>query len=213
MARNKVIHLIWLPLLVYIVYLLSKLVWFDSLTSIANDSVNYLVMARHYSPWRGESDAIASAWLLQDFPPFFPWVLAFTGAAHSLLYSHLLVAFLGLVSLYFYFLLACQWLNDRALAMLPVLVFSLSPGFLLGLQGILSESLYLLLVLIFFLLYTPEKKRSSGLLILVILLLAAIMLTRTTGIALGLAIIVQAFITSVSQKKIQFQPVLLVAAS
>lgn len=213
MARNKAIHLIWPPLLIYIVYLLSKLVWFDSLSSIANDSVHYLVMARHYSPWLSESNAIASAWLLQDFPPFFPWVLAFSGAAHSLLYSHLLVAIFGLVSLYFYYLLACRWLDNQLLAIFPLLVFSLSPGFLLGLQGILSESLYLLLVLIFLLLYSPEEKRSAGQLILIIILLAAIMLTRTTGIALGLAIIAQVFFASIAQKKIQFQPVLIVAAS
>jgi len=213
MARIKVIHLIWPPLLFYIVYLLSKLVWFDSLSSLANDSVHYLVMARHYSPWVSESNAIASAWLIQDFPPFFPWLLAFSGAAHSLLYAHLLVAVMGLVSLYFYYLLACRWLNDRVLAIFPLLVFSLSPGFLLGLQGILSESLYLLLALIFFMVYTTERKKSAGQLILLILLLTAIMLTRTTGIALGLAIVAQAFFASIAQKKLQFQPALMVAVS
>lgn len=213
MKKNKIIHLIWPPLLIYLVYLLSKLVWYDSLSSLTNDSVHYLVMARHYSPWASESNAIASAWLLQDFPPFFPWLLAFSGAAHSLLYAHLLVAVMGLISLYFYYLLASQWLNDRVLAIFPLLVFSLSPGFLLGLQGILSESLYLLLVLIFLLVYTVERKRSGGQLILVILLLAAIMLTRTTGIALGLAIVAQAVFASIAQKKLQFQPALILLAS
>ena len=209
----KLIHLIWTALLFYISYLLSKLVWFDSLSSLANDSVHYLVMARHYSPWVSESNAIASAWLLQDFPPFFPWLLAFSGAAHSLLYAHLLVAVMGLVSLYFYYLIACRWLTDRVLAIFPLLVFSLSPGFLLGLQGILSESLYLLLVLIFLLVYTTERKRSAGLIILLTLLLAAIMLTRTTGFALGLAIVAQSFFASIAQKKLQFQPAMMVVVS
>jgi hypothetical protein len=213
MPRNKIVHLIWPLLLIYLVYLLSKLVWLDSLSSFANDSVHYLVMARHFSPWISESSAIATAWALQDFPPFFPWLLALSGAAHSLLYAHLLVAGLGLSSLYFYYLLSNRWLNNRGWAIFPPLILSLSPGFLLGLQGILSESLYLLLIPVFMLVYTPTEKKSTAQIILAGTLLAAILLTRTVGIALCLAILAQGFFSSISRKKIQFQSILIVAIS
>ena len=213
MIKNKIIHLIWPPLIIYVVYLLSKLIWFDSLSSFANDSVHYLVMARYFSPWISESTAISTAWLLQDFPPFFPWLLALSGAAHSLLYAHLLVAIIGLISLYFYYRLSEQWLNHRVWALFPALIFALSPGFLLGLQGILSEPLYLLLVLIFMLLYEPTEKKSRSLIVMSGLLLAAILLTRTVGIALCMAILVEAFFSSISQKKIQYQSILIILLS
>ncbi len=213
MVKNKIVHLVWPPLIIYLVYLLSKLIWFDSLSSFANDSVHYLVMARHFSPWVSESSANSTAWLLQDFPPFFPWLLALSGAAHSLLYAHLLVAIIGLISLYFYYELSVQWLNHRVWAFFPALIFALSPGFLLGLQGILSEPLYLLLVLIFMLLYQPNEKNSTRLIVLSGLLLAAILLTRTVGVALCLAILVQSFFASISNRKIQYQSILIVVLS
>ena len=205
MSRIKTIHLIWPPLLIYLVYLLSKLAWFDSLSSLANDSVHYLVMARHYSPWQSESEAIASAWLIQDFPPFFPWLLALSGAAHSLLYAHILVVGLGFVSLYFYYRLSSRWLDNRNWAIFPVIIFSLSPGFILSLQGILSESLYLLLTFIFIFFYAPTENKSKKTILIVSLILAAILLTRTIGVTLYLALIAQASLSSISNKKFQFQ--------
>jgi hypothetical protein len=170
-------------------------------------------MARHYSPWLSESEAIASAWLNQDFPPFFPWLLALSGAAHSLIYAHLLVAALGLACLYFYYFLSRRWLKDPLLAVFPLLLFALSPGFLLGLQGILSEPLYLLLVLIFILLYMPDEKKPGTHIVLMGLLLAAILLTRTVGFALCIALLAQAFFSSISKKRIQFQSLHIVIIS
>ena len=46
-----------------------------------------------------ESAAIRSVWPLQYFPPLFPLLLAFTGAAHSLLMAHALVVALGALAL------------------------------------------------------------------------------------------------------------------
>lgn len=213
MTKNKLVHLIWVPLSIYLIYTLSKLAWFDSLSSLANDSVHYLVMARHYSPWHIESVAIASTWLIQDFPPFFPWVLAFSGASHNLLFAHILVIGIGLVSLYFYYLLSTRWLDSRIWVVLPVFIFAYSPGFILGLQGILSESLFLVLTLLFLLFYKPTEKISSRHIILAALLLAAVLLTRTIGIALILAVLAQAFFSSISQKCIKYQPVIIVVAA
>ncbi len=213
MGKIKTVHLVWSSLLLYLTYLLSKLIQFDNLSSFANDSVHYLVMARHYSPWVDESRAISSAWLLQDFPPFFPWLLAFTGTAHSLLYAHLLVAGLGLAGLYFYYLLSSRWLKSQGLALFPLLIFALSPGFILGLQGILSESLYFFLFIIFVLLYTPTRNNSNTKIVIAGLLLAAILLTRTIGIALWMAILTQAFFSSISQKRVNYQPIVIAAIS
>lgn len=206
MMQNKYIALLSLSVTAYLAYLFSSLAWFDSLSSFANDSVHYLVMARHYSPWQDENAAIAAAWPLQDFPPFFPWLLAITGAAHSFLYAHLLVIVIGLCSLYFYYLLCLRWLENKAWAILPIMVFALSPGFLLGLQGILSESLFLLLTVIFIWYFIAEEKLSTKQVILCALLLTTILLTRTIGFALLLAIVAQGFFSSLSEKKIQLKP-------
>ena len=213
MTRIKIVHLVWPLVVIYIVYFLSKIIWFDSLSSLANDSVHYLVMARHFSPWEIESSAISSTWLLQDFPPAFPLLLAITGAAHSLVYAHMLVAVIGIISLYFYYLLSIRILKNRKWVIIPVIIFALSPGFLLGLQGILSESFYLLLTFLFFLYYQPGVCLSRKKLLLFCLLLSAILLTRTIGIALCFAILGQALICSYSKKAIQPQSFYIVAIS
>ena len=213
MTQNKIVHVTWFLLSIYLLYLLSKLAWFDSLSSFANDSVHYLVMARHYSPWQEESAAIAAAWLLQDFPPFFPWLLAITGAAHSFLYSHLLVTGIGFGCLILYYSLAIRWLEHKYLVIFPVLIFALSPGFLLGMQGILSEPLFLLLTLAFICYYIPERDITLKQLIVASVLLSAILLTRTIGFALCFAILAQALFSSISEKKIHFKPVFIAIIS
>ena len=160
----------------------------------------------HYSPWAPESPAISTAWLYQDFPPFFPWLLALTGAVHSYLSAHILVTCIGLASLYFYYLLSKREMNKRAWIILPVIIFALSPGFLLGLQGILSEPLFLMLTLMFMLFYKPAEKFTAGYIVIAAIILAAILLTRTIGIALCAAILVQVFISGIAQKNFNIGP-------
>ena len=167
-------------------------------------------MAMHYSPWVPESPAISTAWLYQDFPPFFPWLLALTGAVHSFLSAHVLVTCMGLASLYFYYLLSKREMNNRDWIILPVLIFALSPGFLLGLQGILSEPLFLMLTLVFLLFYKPAEKYTAGYTVIAATILAAILLTRTIGIALCTAILMQVFVSGIAQKNLQYRPVLIV---
>ena len=170
-------------------------------------------MALHYSPWITESPAISTAWLYQDFPPFFPWLLALTGAVHSYLSAHILVTCIGLASLYFYYLLSKREMNNRYWIILPVIIFALSPGFLLGLQGILSEPLFLMLTLMFMLFYKPAEKFTAGYIVIAAIILAAILLTRTIGIALCAAILVQVFVSGIAQKKIQYRPVIIVISA
>lgn len=211
MEKNKIVHLIWPPLLIYIAYLISKFAWIDNIASLANDSVHYLVMARHYSPWFGESPSIAAAWPYQDFPLLFPWLLALTGAAHSFLYAHILVFVMGLMCIYLYYLLSSRWMGKEIWIIFPISIFALSPGFILGLQGILSESFYLFLVLAFMLYYKPTENISTRYILVAGFLLAAVLLTRTIGISLCLAILAQAFFSSDSQKRVNYLPVIIVA--
>jgi len=157
MGRTRLIHSIWPLLLAYLSYLMYHLAFFDSLSSIANDSVNYIAMARHYSPWIDESKAIHHVWPLQDFPPLFPVLLAMTGAAHSFLYAHALVVLIGLSSLYFLYRISKVLLGNEIASIGVVIMFALSPGYILGLQGILSEALYLLLSMMFLLYFRQDR--------------------------------------------------------
>lgn len=182
-------------LFAYLLHLLTAMALHDSFTSIANDAANYLVMARHYSPWQAESDAVAAAWPLQDFPPAFPLLLAATGAAHSFYQAHLLVLALGMASLVPLYFVADQVLGRRAPALAVAVLFAITPGFLLGLQGILSEAMYLLLSLLF--LYYFQRRpllAGPGLIIGLAMLLAVVVLTRSLGYVLVIAVICQALV-------------------
>ena len=218
MLDRRYIHLLWLPLLLYLFALFYRLAWFEQITSIANDSVNYLLMARYYSPWVPASGAIQAAWPLQDFPPLFPLLLAISGAAHSLLAAHVLVVAMGLLSLFLLYRLSLRWLHDnrlssRGAAILVVVIFSVSPGYVLGLQGILSESLYLFLSLLFLLLCNHQRSLDKGWLAGLAFLLALLILTRTIGWALWLAVLLQAIASSVSTKKNQHSRFFMLVAS
>lgn len=195
-------YLLWVLLVGYLSWLLYQIAGYDNLSSIANDSVNYLVMARHYSPWADESEAISRVWPLQDFPPLFPLLLAVTGAAHSLLSAHVLVVVLGLVGLYPLYKIAVAISGSKNLAKATTLIFAISPGYILGLQGILSESLYLLLALIFIFQYLKLDKPSNLQMMLMGILLAAAMLTRTVGFVLLLSLLCQGILIALASKKL-----------
>jgi hypothetical protein len=195
-------YLIWVPLLAYISYSLYQLAFFESLSSIANDSVNYFVMARHYSPWFDESEAIRQVWPLQDFPPLFPLLLAITGASHSLLWAHVLVVVIGLTSLYPFYRVASGILSSKMGAHLSVFILAITPGYLLGLQGILSESLYLFLSLILIAQFIKQGNKTNKHLVLMGLLLAGCMLTRTVGFVLLFSMLLTGLIIAFRHKKV-----------
>lgn len=187
MDSTRLVHLFWIPLLVYLVWFLERFAWFDGIASIANDSVNYLVMARHYSPWTGESPAIATAWQYEDFPPLFPMLLAYSGAAYSFYWSHVMVTVTGLLSLILLYYLVLRRTHSSVLASaLPALVI-LMPGFLFALQGILSETLYLLLSLLAIVAYGRGKVSYYRIIVLGCLVAMAL-LTRTVGFSLWMAL-------------------------
>ena len=173
---------------IYTLYLMNRLAGFNALTSVADDSVNYLAMARYYSPWKQATEAIISVWPLQDFPPFFPMVLAITGAAHSLPAAHLLVVLFGIAALMPLYLLGIRIVGDRNTALAIAVLFLLLPGTVLGLQGILSESLYLLLSLICLATLLDANQCDRKKQLVLALVLAFIMLTRSVGMVLWIAI-------------------------
>lgn len=202
MTQTTAIRLSWLALLLYVCYWLGRLTFFDDLSSIANDSVNYIVMARYYSPWQEPGEAVRSVWPLQDFPPLFPLLLAVTNTAHSLLAAHVLVVMLGLASLVWIYLYGVQVLHSRVATMLAIAMFVLSPGFLLGMQGILSESLYILLGFLFLSSCSVKIQPQYGAVFLCGILLGMAMLTRTIGFALCLAVMIYIATEAITRKRL-----------
>jgi len=94
-----------------------------------------------------------------------------------------------------------------------VIMFALSPGYILGLQGILSEALYLLLSMMFLLYFRQERLMSNWRVLSLGLLLAAVMLTRTIGYALLIAICIQKSLEYLSSKKLPRKTIQIVIVS
>ncbi len=174
---------------IYAVFLIP-FVAHDGLASFFSDSVNYLLMARYLSPWHEASPAIVAAWPSQDFPPFFPFILAILGAAYDYTLAHVLTALFLLLAIPLIFIFARSMFAANHQALLIVFIFCLSPSAWLNSMGILSEPLYLFLslaTLIFF--DKADLSRKTNLFIFG-LLLALLVLTRTIGVAMLAAFIV-----------------------
>lgn len=153
----------------------------QGLSTFADDSVSYLVMAQVFSPWQAASPSVAEAYAREAFyPPLLPLLLAVTGAAHDIARAQLLEALLLAACLPLVYLLAQRWLQSRWAAFAVVLVAASLPSLWLQAKGILSEPLFCLLLL--FALWACE--RQPGRPWLMALLLAALVLTRTMGLAL-----------------------------
>lgn len=129
----------------------------DALASIADDSSNYLVMARCLSPWSDPGVAALSVCDQQYFPAGFPLLLGMTGAGSSLPLAHTMVLAAFLASLPLLWIHASRVLGSPLLAHAVVMGFALLPGTLLGLQGILSETWYLLLVSVVLFLFSRDE--------------------------------------------------------
>ncbi len=161
----------------------------DGLSTFRNDSSYYLLMARYLSPWHEASPAVVAASSIQNFPPFFPFILAISGAAYDYTLAHVVTALFLLLSIPLIFILARGMFATNLQALLIVFIFCLSPSAWLNSMGILSENLYLFLslgTLIFF--DKADLSRKINLFIFG-LLLALLVLTRTIGVAMLAAFI------------------------
>lgn len=180
---------LWLIALLLGARVLYAIIEPESLASIADDSSNYMVMARCFSPWSG-AGAETSVCSEQYFPALFPLLLGLLGAESALPLAHLIVVGAFLASLPLLWLHTDRVLGAPAAAHCTVMCFVLLPGTLLGLQGILSESTYLLLSVAFLLLVeegehpvSPARSVAAG------AVLGLLVSTRTVGIALALALL------------------------
>ncbi len=147
----------WLLVAFLSARVLRAIIMPDALASIADDSSNYLVMARCLSPWSDPGVAALSVCDQQYFPAGFPLLLGMTGAGSSLPLAHTMVLAAFLASLPLLWIHASRVLGSPLLAHAVVMGFALLPGTLLGLQGILSETWYLLLVSVVLFLFSRDE--------------------------------------------------------
>ncbi len=181
----------------YLLYISGQIAYIDHLSSIANDSVNYLVMARYTGIWSKPDEAIAMVWQYEDFPIFFPLVLSLFNVADSLLAAHSLVILFGIICIWFLYRLSMRVLGNEWIAMAVVAVSVLMPGYVLGLQGILSESLYILLSLLFLYYYRLQKQDWA----IALPVLIALLSTRTIGISMIVALVLVALFRYIESEK------------
>ena len=168
-------------------------VWHDGLSSFASDSANYMLMGLYLSPWIDESFAILSLWPYQDFPPFFPLVLAATGAAHNMIAAHILTLAFLIISLPLICIFTKQCFATNWQALVITSIFAISPSVWMNTLGILSENLYLLISLLILILFSKLETKNIIFSCFFGLLLAVLILTRTIGLSMLVAYIIVGF--------------------
>ena len=206
MKINKSIYpyfALLLSCLTYI-YTLISFVWIDGLTSFASDSANYMLMALYLSPWETPSNAIINIWPYQFYPPFYPIVLALTGAVHSYIASHVLTTTFLFISLPLIFYYSKNIIGHQWHAIFITGLFALSPSTFLNTLGILSENLYILLSFIILLMFNKLHRFDVKTTILFGFIFSALILTRSIGVSLFAAYLIVGFI-QLRQKKISLQ--------
>ncbi len=160
----------------------AAFVWQPTLTTFADDSVSYLVMAQVFSPWQAASPAVTAAFAREAFyPPLFPLLLAFAGAAHHTAWAHALTALLLAAAIPLVYVLGARWLGDRRAAAAVALCVALLPSLWINAKGILSEPLFCLLLLATFCVADTSEKETKRIWPLG-LLMAAMALTRTAAL-------------------------------
>jgi hypothetical protein len=160
----------------------ANFVWQMTLATFADDSVSYLVMAQVFSPWQAASPAVAAAFPREAFyPPLFPLLLAFAGAAHHTAWAHALTALLLAAAIPLIYVLGTRWLEDRRAAAVAALCVALLPSLWINAKGILSEPLFCLLLLAVLCVADAPRKETNGTWLLG-LLMAALALTRTAAL-------------------------------
>lgn len=184
-------------------YVLISFVWIDGLTSFASDSANYMLMALYLSPWETPSPAIIQIWPYQFYPPFYPIILALTGAVHSYISAHVLTTSFLLISLPLIYYFFRTIINNHWQAIFITALFALTPSTFLNTLGILSENLYILLSFILLLMFNKLSRFDIKLTILFGLLFSALILTRSIGVSLFAAYLIIGFL-QYKKKEISF---------
>jgi hypothetical protein len=155
--------------------------WQPDISSIGDDSVTYLTLARFFSgdeaPW-----APYFTW----FPPLFPLLIAAVGGAHDFARAHLLVAACAVLSLPLVYRHALLILRRRDAALAIAILFELTATAWVSIKPILSEPTFLLFSMasvVFFesRMAAAPRNRDRW---LFGLLMAAAVLTRVAGVFL-----------------------------
>jgi hypothetical protein len=137
--------------------------WSHDVATLGGDSAQYLLGARHYSPYQAASTAVEFYSQRIIYPPLFPLMLALVGGGESILIAHLFVAACALGSVAALF----GFLKEEGLpvnyAGAGALLFGMLPGTLLMSLDVWTENLYLLLsVVALFAVARSERSVSSG---------------------------------------------------
>jgi hypothetical protein len=190
-------------LLAMLLATLVALSWFsfEGLSTFADDSVSYLLMAQCWSPWHEAGPAQLAACVNENYPPLFPLLLAVTGGdQHWGVARALMIAGWVLTGLLFW-----GWgrhLFGPPIAFGMALLYLSVPMNWLMMFGILSENTYLTLTLATLFLAerrfaTPVDagKSHRGVVIVMTLLASACTLTRSIGLAIPIGLLAAALIS------------------
>lgn len=186
---------VWLFLLVWTI-IIGHFVWSEQLRSLSDDSVSYLIMGQYWSPWHVTPAAITDIYPWELYPPLFGWLLAISDAAWSMPWAHVLVVLLLAAAWQALFRLARAWSLNPWAAVALVIMLSLASYSLIHVQRILSENLYLLLSLL--LLQRVEPMRGRWQALQVSGLLALLVLTRSMGLVMVCAYLLQQAVEALS---------------
>src|SRR3954471_6840651 len=125
-------------LAVAFVLLCMKFVWQAQLGTFADDSASYLIAAQALSPWQAASAPVAEAFRHQAaYPPLYPLLLAFAGAAGNFFAAHALSALLVAAWLPLVYLLGVRWLENRWQAACAAFATALLPAVWINARGVL----------------------------------------------------------------------------
>jgi hypothetical protein len=165
--------------------------WQPGLATFHDDSASYLVMAQAYSPWQPASAPVAAQAPFEKYPPLFPLAIALLGAAYDWQWAHAIVALSFAAAVFLLGVYATRIGGSWPCGIAAAILFAALPGAWLNLKGILSEFPYMALTFgtLAWLARrapgTPFDRRHT---VAMAALLAAVMLTRTIGFTLVLAI-------------------------
>ena len=168
--------------------------WQPGLASLYDDSVSYLIMAQAFAPYGDAGPAIAAAFLAEKYPPFFPLLTAFTGGAYDWRLAHALVAVCFGISVVTLAFLAKEICGSSAAGIAAAAIYAVMPGTWLNLKGILSEFPYMALTFGALFVCLRASERGPSRQVAIGLLLATIVLTRTIGVAMLVAIAISEFV-------------------
>lgn len=165
-------------------FLYAQLAWTDRINDLGGDSSVYMLTAQYFSPYAAADEAARHFASISQYPPLYPLLIAFAGAAHDLLFAHLLTAGLLLAAV----MLTGLWMRAEGIpagvALAAAAAIGILPGILFHVAYLLAEPLFMALTAGALLLASrAEAEARPGPLYGAAALLAAAVLTRSAGVA------------------------------